>query len=194
MGNTFNYRELYSWRTLSTRTSDVLFSVCRDLQRLWLRNMGRDARVLGAFGRWARFPFLDEHLLRFVCCAVPFEHVVQPVCSFRKQAEATIQELMRAAGGRSTVHSNETQYRLKGSDRQETEKIKPDPEADTLCTGNKWLLRLCAAHFGLKFSAVAKKRAMQFGTRSAKVSNSECFSSNRKARGDAAVQSDTDTG
>lgn len=169
--------------------------------------MGRDARALGVFGRWARFPFLDEYLLRFVCGAVPFEHVVQPGCDLLGQAEAVMRRLQRAAADQEhpTVQAAacgnpaHQSYHREGPEEWRVKGRQPAPqscalacgendgteEASSVCCGNKWLLRLCAAHCGLPFSAVAKKRAVQFGTRSAKVSNREWFPSNRKARGDA---------
>lgn len=33
------------------------------MSRLWLRNMGRDDRLVADTGREARHPFLDEHLV-----------------------------------------------------------------------------------------------------------------------------------
>ena len=37
-----------------------------DIQRLWLRNLGRDGRCISAHGKEARFPFLDEGVLEAV--------------------------------------------------------------------------------------------------------------------------------
>lgn len=181
--------------------------LCRDLKRIWIRNIGRDARALGVFNRMARFPLLDESLLRFVCSAVPFEHIVEPGLDVRAEAEAIMQQLQKRAVGQ--LHSGlevagdglsgdppehnggREPYREKeqssvsdiGSMMCERKLISKGSRG--LCCGNKWLLRMCAAISGLSFAAVAKKRAMQFGSRSAKASNRECFPSNRKARGDA---------
>lgn len=187
-----------------------------DLERLWLRNMGRDARTLGVFKRLARFPFLDEYLLYFVCGAVPFEQIVQPGSDLREEAEAIMTHLQRAAACQTQANTetaalenpnehsrhSECEHRrgIKGKQTIATASGEPKSqciggkEAGSLCCGNKWLLRACAVCCGLPFSAAAKKRAMQFGSRSAKVSNSECFASNRKSRGDATIDdSDGDT-
>lgn len=51
--------------------------------------------------------------------------------------------------------------------------------------GNKWLLRVLLLTQSMPFSAMAKKRAIQFGTRAAQLSNRRCNLSNRQARGDA---------
>lgn len=50
-------------------------------------------------------------------------------------------------------------------------------------SGEKIMLRKIAKEFGLEKSATFKKRAIQFGTRLAKLSNVKCFGSNRKAKG-----------
>lgn len=177
--------------------------------------MGRDARTLGVFKRVARFPFLDECLLCFVCGAVPFEQIVRPGCDIREETEAVMTRLQRDAAcqaqanietpacGNPNEHSRHSGYEHQcGEGQQTTAPTSGEPEskcvggkeAGSLCCGNKWLLRACAVLCGLPFSAVAKKRAMQFGSRSAKVSNSECFASNRKARGDATIdEGDGDT-
>ncbi|CDJ56641.1 hypothetical protein EMWEY_00003850 [Eimeria maxima] len=179
--------------------------------------MGRDCRALSAFGRWARVPFLDERLLNFVCRSVPFEHIVQPSVDVREAAEEAMQRLLMEAREPTPVDSedelncpsaswkrtdilelgeestmNPTVTSAAGGQNNDT-KLKLGEGSSGLCLGNKWLVRLCAAFCGLYFSAAAKKRAMQFGSRSAKVSNSEYFPSNRKARGDATLGSSDET-
>ena len=49
--------------------------------------------------------------------------------------------------------------------------------------GEKMLLRKVAKEFGLEKSSTFKKKAIQFGTRLAKLSNIKSFGSNRKAKG-----------
>ena len=49
--------------------------------------------------------------------------------------------------------------------------------------GEKMLLRKVARDFGLERASTFKKRAIQFGTRLAKLSNVKSFGSNRKAKG-----------
>jgi hypothetical protein len=49
--------------------------------------------------------------------------------------------------------------------------------------GEKMLLRKVAKQFGLEKSSTFKKKAIQFGTRLAKLSNIKSFGSNRKAKG-----------
>ena len=41
-----------------------------DVNRLWLRNLGRDDRLISDVGREARFPFLDERVVS-VLATVP---------------------------------------------------------------------------------------------------------------------------
>lgn len=58
-------------------------------------------------------------------------------------------------------------------------------ETSSLTEGNgeKQLLRKIAKDFGLQKASTFKKKAIQFGTRLAKLSNVKCFGSNRKAKG-----------
>jgi hypothetical protein len=53
--------------------------------------------------------------------------------------------------------------------------------------GDKKILRLAAHKVGLKISNQFVKRAIQFGTRVAKLTNQKYHGSNRKGKGDAKI-------
>ncbi|CAG9971595.1 unnamed protein product [Clonostachys byssicola] len=95
-----------------------------DVSRLGKRNLGRDDRVLSHWGREARFPYLDERLVRWAIELPAWEK-----CNFD----------------------------VPGSDSY------LDPE--------KRVLRLLARSLGLRSVAGEKKRAIQFGARTAKMEN-----------------------
>ncbi|KAH0479669.1 MAG: hypothetical protein KVP17_004856 [Porospora cf. gigantea B] len=100
----------------------------KDLQRLWLRNLGRDDRAVAFAGRESRLPFLDEGLLRYVLTrdfASLFPHAL--------------------------LNQYNTSTRAK-------DWTKP-------------LLRNALVSLGLPVTACFKKRAIQFGTRIAKVNS-----------------------
>lgn len=98
-----------------------------DMERLWIRNLGRDDRAIGMNGKEARFPFLYLPLWTFLR-SVPLPMLTEG-------------------------------------------------------NGEKLLLRRVAREFGLDKPSYFKKKAIQFGTRLAKLSNVKSFGSNRKARG-----------
>ncbi|KAK6336514.1 hypothetical protein TWF696_002064 [Orbilia brochopaga] len=96
-----------------------------DLTRLGKRNLGRDDRIIANWGREARFPFLDERLLR--------EVIAWPVtdkCGFGA--------------------------------------IPAGDDWDVLDSEKK-VLRLLAWKLGMRNVAGEKKRAIQFGARTAKM-------------------------
>ncbi|EPE31605.1 Adenine nucleotide alpha hydrolases-like protein [Glarea lozoyensis ATCC 20868] len=97
-----------------------------DVRRLGKRNLGRDDRVISYWGREARFPYLDESLVKWAV-----ERPVWEKCGF----------------------SNEV---LEAS---ETPQVDPE----------KKILRLVAYGLGMPSVAVEKKRAIQFGARTAKM-------------------------
>lgn len=97
-----------------------------DVNRLGKRNLGRDDRVISHWGREARFPYLDESLVKWaVECPIAFK------CGFRDRGEENPENLG----------------------------IEP----------GKLVLRLLAYELGLKSVAYEKKRAIQFGARTAKM-------------------------
>ena len=98
-----------------------------DMERLWIRNLGRDDRAIGCRAKEVRYPFLYLPLWLFLR-TLPIEQLTEG-------------------------------------------------------QGEKMMLRKVAKEFGLEMSSTFKKRAIQFGTRLAKLSNVKCFGSNRKAKG-----------
>ncbi|CAK4033994.1 Asparagine synthetase domain-containing [Lecanosticta acicola] len=101
-----------------------------DIGRLGKRNLGRDDRVISHWGREVRFPFLDEHLVRWA-----LEAPVTDKCDF----DAT----------KSNIPLDENSCAS----------IEPGKKA----------LRCLAWRLGMKEVAKEKKRAIQFGARTAKM-------------------------
>ncbi|PQE06329.1 Asparagine synthase protein [Rutstroemia sp. NJR-2017a WRK4] len=97
-----------------------------DVNRLGKRNLGRDDRVISHWGREARFPYLDEPLVKWAV-----ELPIREKCGF-------------------------------GSDPV------PDPQVPDIEPGKK-VLRLLAHRLGMHSVATEKKRAIQFGARTAKM-------------------------
>ncbi|KAH6719067.1 asparagine synthase-domain-containing protein [Leptodontidium sp. MPI-SDFR-AT-0119] len=97
-----------------------------DVDRLGKRNLGRDDRVISHWGREARFPYLDENLVKWAV-----ECPIWEKCGFRLEACVEKQDL----------------------------DIEP----------GKKVLRLLAYELRLHSVAIEKKRAIQFGARTAKM-------------------------
>ncbi|PFH35724.1 hypothetical protein BESB_053750 [Besnoitia besnoiti] len=151
-----------------------------DLRRLWRRNLGRDSRVFSHFGRLPRLPFLDEDLLAFVGFSLPFSRVLSPVPAGGLDARAT-----GASCGLSRPHSSVASPRASAESFLTScpEAVRRQMETNPAWMSNKWMLRVCALHEGMHFAALAKKRAIQFGSRAAHLSNQRCALSNRQAKG-----------
>ena len=103
-----------------------------DVNRLGKRNLGRDDRVIAHWGREARFPYLDEGLLREV---VTWN--VDEKCGF----------------GIEVPEGSRDPWSNLGADKS--------------------VLRMLAWRLGLKGAAAEKKRAIQFGSRTAKMEASK---------------------
>ncbi|KLU84680.1 hypothetical protein MAPG_03719 [Magnaporthiopsis poae ATCC 64411] len=109
----------------------LLEELLLDVGRLGKRNLGRDDRVMGNWGREVRFPFLDERLVRWAV-----ELPVWQKCDF----------------GRAGT---------------------PHPGDDSDIEPAKRVLRLLAMTLGMTSVAREKKRAIQFGSRTAKMESSK---------------------
>jgi len=102
-----------------------------DICRLGKRNLGRDDRVISYWGKEARYPYLDEALVRWA-----LRRPVWEKCGFRK-SHIDKDHLLNAK--------------------------------DPILEPAKLLLRLLAWRLRMKGAAAEKKRAIQFGTRTAKM-------------------------
>jgi asparagine synthetase B (glutamine-hydrolysing) len=117
------YRIAYKRAGYEEMENEMIF----DMERLWIRNLGRDDRAIGMNGREARYPFLYLPLWEYLR-TLPLQIITEG-------------------------------------------------------NGEKMLLRRVARELGLEKASTFKKKAIQFGTRLAKLSNVKSFGSNRKAKG-----------
>ena len=121
---------------LRYKNGDIENQMKKDLDRLWLRNCGRDDRVCGENLVELRFPYLDYDLMKFL---------------------GSIEDM-----------------------KQIVDFDKPRGE------GEKFLLRKVAKDIaGFKLSYKFEKRAIQFGTRIAHMTNVHKYGTNNKANGKA---------
>ena len=101
-----------------------------DVRRLSERNLGRDDRIIGQWGKELRYPYLDETLITWAMALPLWEK-----CGF----------------GKDDVPRNEAEAK------------EPNIEAA------KKVLRLLAWKLGMTGAAMERKRAIQFGARTAKM-------------------------
>jgi asparagine synthetase B (glutamine-hydrolysing) len=97
----------------------------KDLERMWIRNLGRDDRMISDNGRETRCPFLDECLLRTVLHEIPLH-----------------------------------------------ERVPQSPEFIRGYSDKRLLRQLAQECLGLSYASTLPKRAIQFGSRSAKALSS----------------------
>lgn len=121
--------------------SGLIHEIDLDVSRLGTRNLGRDDRVISHWGREARYPYLDEEFLAWVTQAPVWER-----CGFGMP----ISHFAARHGDNNETSSNDMS---RGVD------IEP----------GKMALRLISFMLGMKNVATEKKRAIQFGSRTAKM-------------------------
>jgi len=61
---------------LRYKNGDIVTQMEKDLDRLWLRNCGRDERVCGENLIELRFPYLDNDLMKFLGCIEDMKQIV----------------------------------------------------------------------------------------------------------------------
>ena len=117
----------------------------KDYLRLSERNLGRDDRVMSHWSKEVRYPYLDESFISWVLKLPVWEK-----CGFQESKAI---------------------YPLKDSIEDESDgqsAAEASQSASELEPGKK-LLRVLAWRLGLKSAASEKKRAIQFGARTAKM-------------------------
>ncbi|KAG8233607.1 hypothetical protein J437_LFUL001018 [Ladona fulva] len=124
----------------------VPYSSPARVRNLPSRNLGRDDRICSDHGRQPRFPFLDEDVVSFLNSLAPWQKVAAHVDCRKKKG-------------------NERNKQL-GVPQIVPLTIRPG-------VGDKALLRLAALKLGLKEVCSFPKRAMQFGSRIAKLEGKE---------------------
>ena len=117
-----------------------------DVSRISKRNLGRDDRVISNWGREVRYPYLDEDFMAWV-----LEVPVWVKCGFgwskSSYASSTARDSSSAERDSSTTP------------KDDNGEIEP----------GKIALRLLALKLGMNHVAREKKRAIQFGSRTAKM-------------------------
>ncbi|MCJ1406954.1 hypothetical protein MMC19_001024 [Ptychographa xylographoides] len=114
----------------SRRGRDALLDELElDFRRLGERNLGRDDRVISHWGKEARYPYLDEDLVRWT-----LKRPLHEKCAF----------------GQQFIKGDQT-------------------DAPPALGSDKFILRLLAMKLGMRIGAREKKRAIQFGARTAKM-------------------------
>ncbi|QKX55874.1 uncharacterized protein TRUGW13939_02973 [Talaromyces rugulosus] len=111
-----------------------------DVGRLGKRNLGRDDRVISNWGREARFPYLDEDFVSWATQTPVWQR-----CGFG------------------------TAKRLEEDDDALIEKDVQKSDEEEALDPEKKSLRLLALRLGMTQTAREKKRAIQFGSRTAKM-------------------------
>ncbi|CAK7234015.1 hypothetical protein SCUCBS95973_008792 [Sporothrix curviconia] len=130
-----------------------------DVVRLGHRNLGRDDRVLAHWGREVRFPFLDEQLVRWAISLPAWAK-----CDFANTSDDAASDSEKT-GAKTGAKTRANQTRHKNGRRSNREKKGNRREIEPA----KRVLRLLALQLGLTSVAHEKKRAIQFGARTAKM-------------------------
>jgi len=138
-----------------------------DVRRLGSRNLGRDDRVVSHWGREVRYPFLDE---RVVAWAVG--RGVADVCGFGLEVEGgegdEVGDESEPTPTHSTTTTSTTNTATPFPTKAPTNISNTNTNPNTL-PPDKLVLRLLAHTLGMQQVAREKKRAIQFGARTAKM-------------------------
>ena len=142
-----------------------------EVSRLWTRNLGRDDRCLSDHGKEARFPYLDEDVMAYLK-ALPVEIKCDMTLPLGEGDKQILRKVARTVG--VLVSWQKTRYFLS--------------MVVDLCYVHH-LFFFLPTHY-LQECSTLVKRAIQFGSRIAKVSDKSRFGSCRQATGQSKIVSD----
>uniref|UniRef100_A0A0D3DAN5 Glutamine amidotransferase type-2 domain-containing protein n=1 Tax=Brassica oleracea var. oleracea TaxID=109376 RepID=A0A0D3DAN5_BRAOL len=123
-----------------------------DMQRIWKRNLGRDDRCIADNGKEARFPFLDEDVIKTLLDIPLWE-----IADLEQPSGTGDKKILRQVNMLMTIFNSPRNF-----------------------INQKCYLKV-AKMLGLHEVAKMPKRAIQFGSRIARESNRKNFGSNRAA-------------
>lgn len=130
----------------------LISELALDISRIAARNLGRDDRVITHWARETRFPFLDEDFVNYTLQLPVWEK-----CGYR-----TTKPVKRHFEGTTEARvRHDTTDLAQATEKAETVLEQLDPA--------KMVLRIALWRLGMRRAAQEKKRAIQFGTRSAKM-------------------------
>lgn len=132
----------------------LLSELALDISRIATRNLGRDDRVISHWARETRYPFLDEEFVNHVLKLPVWEK-----CGYR--VEKAVKRHFEGAERESNCKSNGDG----DGDIGKMENVENEEELDPA----KMALRIGLWRSGMRRAAQERKRAIQFGTRSAKM-------------------------
>lgn len=131
-----------------------------DVRRLGKRNLGRDDRIISHWGREARYPYLDEEFLAWALQVPVWEK-----CGFGAPGSLDVPSTpatpVTPITPVSTIFSNDGKDESLSLPNVAAQNGEIEP--------GKRALRLVAYKLGMKNVAREKKRAIQFGSRTAKM-------------------------
>lgn len=130
---------------------DLASELTHDISVIWKRNLSRDDKIICSWGKELRYPFLSTEVVNYACHEIPLNYKVF-VDFYATKPEEELQNLGEEKNDEAT----------KG-------KTKKKPEKYVIEIIKKYILRKLASEIGLRFVSNEPKRAIQFGTKSAKM-------------------------
>lgn len=136
----------------------------RDIMRLWKRNLGRDDRIFANRRKNAMYPFLSDCMLKQITM------LAFNTC-----------QLVNYLSCPKWFKNLSLYKEINPDNLPDYHKFMKSNKRKVAIYINKWILRQIALDFNMQSCCLYKKRAIQFGSKSAKIFNCLSNMSNRYA-------------